>query len=98
VAKNLSEKLMLKQKKEVLWIFQSKFHARIKYWEKQKNEKNEICIYAVISSLTISYGQITAVSLYAASKVSIKINLLVSLRFNSYTWVYEPALLSAADS
>ncbi len=88
---------MLKQKKEVLWIFQSKFHPQIKYWEKQKNKKNEICIYAVISSLTISYGQITAVSLHAASKVYIKINLLVSLRFNSYTWVYEPALLSAAD-
>ncbi len=64
----------------------------------QKTPKNEICIYAVISSLTISYGQITPVSLHAASKASIKINLLVSLRFNSYTWVYEPALLSAADS
>ena len=98
MAKTFIQKADAESKKRGFVDFSKQVSSGNKILEKaKKNEKNEICIYAVISSLTISYGQITAVSLHAASKVSIKINLLVSLRFNSYIWVYEPVLLSAED-
>jgi hypothetical protein len=36
VAQTFIRKADAATKKEVLWIFQSKFHLRIRYWKKQK--------------------------------------------------------------